>query len=110
MSRTLLLSAIVALGCSVSSVPAASDIEKAIVQSIMLNQIGLLVDDPNMIFGLIDGPKENLKNHRKIIFGSIEDLSIPLDRAHRVASDTSIFRIDTVNMGSFYSNMLRGFH
>ena len=33
----------------------------------------------------------------KIILGPIEDLSMPLDRAHRVVSDTSIFRIDTVN-------------
>ncbi len=37
----------------------------------------------------------------KIIVWAIEDLNIPLDRAHRVTLDTSIFRIDTVNMGSF---------
>ncbi len=62
-----------------------------------------------MIFGLIDGPRENLK----IILSAIKDLSIPLDRAHRVALDTSIFRIDIVkkmNIGSFYWNMVPEFY
>jgi hypothetical protein len=38
---------------------------------------------------------------------------MPLDRARRVVSDTSIFRIDTVkkvNISSFYSNMMPEFY
>ena len=43
-----------------------------------------------------------------IIFRAIEDLNILSDRAHQVALDTPIFRIDTVkkvNVRGFYSNL-----
>jgi hypothetical protein len=49
----------------------------------------------------------------KIVLQSFEDLSMPLYRARRVVSDTSIFRIDTVkkvNISSFYSNIMPEFY
>jgi hypothetical protein len=51
--------------------------------------------------------------HQKIVLLGIDDLSMPLDRACRVVSDTSIFRIGTVkqvNMDSFYLNMMPKFY
>jgi hypothetical protein len=53
------------------------------------------------------------RKHLKIVLRSIEDLSMPLDMARRVVSDTSIFRIDTVkkvNISSFYSNIMPEFY
>ncbi len=49
----------------------------------------------------------------KIVLQAIDEQSIPLDRARRVVSDTSIFRIDTVkkvNISSFYSNIMPEFY
>ncbi len=43
----------------------------------------------------------------------IDEYSMPLDRARRVVSDASIFRIDKVkkvNMSSFYSNIMPEFY
>jgi hypothetical protein len=47
------------------------------------------------------------------MFRIIDDLSIALDRARRVVSNTRIFRIDTVkrlNIGRFCSNMRAEFY
>ena len=42
----------------------------------------------------------------EIIFGGVENLNIPSDRAHRVALDTSIFTVDTLKK----VNLLLEFH
>jgi hypothetical protein len=49
----------------------------------------------------------------KILLQAIDEQSIPLGKARRVVSDTSIFRIDTVkkvNISSFYSNIMPEFY
>ena len=99
MSRTLLLSAIVALGCSVSSVPAASDIEKAIVQSIMLNQIGLLVDDPNMIFGII-----NLESEQCYCVAPPEGATLIVGDEYSFVPDTTVAPILQRELSRQYPN------
>jgi len=58
-----------------------------------------------MTFRIIDGTMENLK----VKVSAVLNLSIPLDRAHRVVLETLIGTFETdswTNMGLFYSNMV----